>query len=319
MAHGDLPGRTVTGKTLIAKRRVALILCGICGLLALSRSSLASDLKFVTTMHSGAADGPSNTTVHYYQGSRRRTEFRNSVGEGASPGKELTYKFGHRRAMIQQCDAHRSIMLDLDAHEYTSTELDDSGVPTTLVPRKVTPPDSSDRPTEQIFTDSVDTGERKEMFGYTARHIVTKEQRVSSEGNDHSGSSETDGWYIDLDIPTDSCSTLAHRAHESGRGGTAFAVLSGGSSAVVGGTIPKLEVHHTGVRDLGFPVKLTHVSHFALGSNNSSPKEFTNTLEVTEISDSPLDPALFEVPEGYTLVERLSSQFYGTSADVDPK
>ena len=326
MVRGSISGGIVTGKTLVANRWASLILCSICGMLALSTWSFASDLKIVTKMHSGAADSPSSTTTRYYQGSRFRTDWRDTVGESVPPGKEIKYKFGHGRAMIQQCDAHRSFMVDLDAHEYTSTELDESGVPkgSTRPFHRDTTANNSARPTEQIFIDNVDTGERKEMFGHTARHIITKQRREPGIGaSGRPSSTETDGWYIDLDVPMGTCSVLLQRAYGTGRVATAYAVLAGGSSGLAGGSsaIPKVEVHRTGVTDLGFAVKSTFVSHFPLGSNNSTPTEHTSTseLEVAEISDAPLDPALFEVPEGFKLVERLSSQFSAMPATVDPK
>ena len=52
--------------------------------------------------------------------------------------------------------------------------------------------------TLKIWIENIDTGERKEIFGHTARHIITREKRIAGPGACSKPSlSETDGWYID--------------------------------------------------------------------------------------------------------------------------
>ena len=143
------------------------------------------------------------------------------------------------------------------------------------------------------------------MFGHTARHVVTHERRVASpESCQQNMSSETDGWYIDLDVPSVSCQAAA--PNSIGRKGST-AVLSMVSSSC---SQQKLEVHRTGVTETGFPVKITTTTHSSLVQPDGSQKEFTNTYEseVIELSEAPLDPALFEVPAGFKLVSRLNTQ-----------
>ncbi len=290
-----------------------------CALLATcSAVASASDLKIITTNHSGSSDTPVVTSTRYFQGPRSWMDFRGWVGKGEPVGKgapsagKLEYFAGSHSAIIQQCDAHRSMMLDLDAHEYTLTELDEAGVPKSGKSARTQPAAdaTSTNPPLDIFIDTVDTGERKEMFGYTARHILTKERHVASpQSSLQSSSSETDGWYIDLDVPATSCQLALKRASGTRRSG----VLVAGSSGPLGSpvVIPKIEIHRTGPTDLGFPVKLTTVTHMDLGANRTNRAERTDTLksEVTELSDAPLDPALFEVPSGFKLVEKLNQQF----------
>jgi hypothetical protein len=84
-------------------------------------------------------------------------------------------------------------------------------------------------------------------------------------------------------------------------------LLLGSSGAFV---IPKMQIHRTVPTDLGFPVKLSTVTHLEIGANGTSRRQTENTFEseVTELSDAPLDPALFEVPGGFKLVEKLNHQ-----------
>lgn len=277
-------------------RRIPALLVIFCGLAS------ATDLKIVTSLHSGSQASPPSVITRYFHEARSRTDSRNSAGHALHPGDEPLYTWGPRQAFIQQCDARRSLMLNLDTREYTSTELDERGIPKGWKPASIEHKKSA-KGSVEIFIDSVDTGERKEMFGRTARHIITHERRVATpESCQPSMSSETDGWYIDLDVPSVSCysapKTTAHK------GSTAIAVL--GSSSC----LQKLEVHRTGVTETGFPVKLTTTAHTSLVQPDGSRKEYANAFasEVTELSEAPLDPALFEVPGGFKRVAKLNTQ-----------
>lgn len=273
-------------------------------LVIFSGLAAATDLKIVTSLHSGSGSqaSPLSITTRYYHDARSRTDSRNSAGHALHPGHKPLYTWGPRQAFIQQCDARRSLMLNLDAREYTSTELDERGTPKGWKAAAIQHKESA-KGSVEIFIDSVDTGERKEMFGHTARHVVTHERRVATaESCQPSMASETDGWYIDLDVPSFSCHpvprTTAHK------GSAAVAVL--GSSSC----LQTLEVHRTGVTEIGFPVQFTTTTHTSLVQPDGSQKDYANTFasEVTELSEVPLDPALFEVPAGFKLVAKMNTQ-----------
>jgi hypothetical protein len=91
--------------------------------------------------------------------------------------------------------------LNLDASEYTlrpyppkpltKVELAARGLETP--PKYV-----SDKPTLRIEVTTTDTGEQKEIFGYTARHVITTRKQISLKGSlSQPQESVTDGWYID--------------------------------------------------------------------------------------------------------------------------
>ena len=49
-----------------------------------------------------------------------------------------------------------------------------------------------------MASETIDTGERKEMFGYTARRVIIRTTyRYSPDDDAGSRDSEADGWYID--------------------------------------------------------------------------------------------------------------------------
>lgn len=122
-----------------------------------------------------------------------------------------------------------------------------------------------------IDLETTDTGERRPIFGRTARHLVTVERRGAAE-------SRIDGWYVDADsLPP--------------------ALRAGGHVAVLsaGGAPPVLLVTHKGPRLSGLPVFEKTIA--------PDGREFTR--EVTELYEGPLDPALFRPPPGFEWVPSM--------------
>ena len=160
--------------------------------------SHASDLKITqrTTTREVLTTG---TT--FIQGLRTRYESRSVNGYQAWGGGPWVSLHGHRLATILQFDTKRAISLDLDAHEYTSFEIDDQGRPNQPVPIPLFKTEPSGA-TLDVYVDDADTGERKTMFGFSARHIIRTERRVPGPGAiSEPQEIKRDGRYIDLDIP----------------------------------------------------------------------------------------------------------------------
>jgi hypothetical protein len=149
-----------------------------------------------------------------------------------------------------------------------------------------------------INTDVVDTGERNEMFGHIARHLITKEKRIGGPENCYGGNteSEIDGWYIDYDVLP-----LPQRP----RAGVSAHLVT--HSAGIGSIhcSDKIEAHRTGL-PTGFPLKETTIWR-AEGSQagDNSKKVASPTTEVVEFVEAPLDPALFEVPADFKRVKEI--------------
>jgi len=143
--------------------------------------------------------------------------------------------------------------------------------------------DSSSGPVITIEENTTDTGERKQFFGRTARHLVTHMTR--SDGPD----TLIDGWYVD-----------ARGLPQLRASGNAVAVLTSG----VGGqkpVVPRIEVKQTGPVPIGLPVRVKTIVTMVLPGGSH---QTTETLsEVTELLESTLPDKLFQPPEGYQRVE----------------
>jgi hypothetical protein len=241
----------------------------------------SKDLK-ITTRHSSGAS--SYEITEYLSGENSRSEMQLFSGS----------MLGHHRALIRkkEVDKIRVYDLDLDAHEYVSYQTDLRGIRLNAKPIPVTPSGK----TLVVNIETVDTGEQQEMFGHVARHMITKETRISKPGNCYNGSSiETDGWYIDSDLlppqkrPKAGVATLP-----------AFRVGKPGNPRCS----DKIEVHRTGPQT-GFPLKLktTFLQQAALPDKTWTSS--VPTTEVIEFVEAPLPPELFEVPSGFKKVDRI--------------
>lgn len=131
-----------------------------------------------------------------------------------------------------------------------------------------------------------DTGERKKMFGFTARHIWTSQKiKPSADACTMKDSMlrKTDGWYIDL--PQFECD---REYKPLGRGDG-------------GGAKPDCQdryvMHNSGKGKLGFP--LVERTTVIMGDESSV---FETYLETLELTTTRLDTMLFTIPPGYQRV-----------------
>jgi hypothetical protein len=127
-----------------------------------------------------------------------------------------------------------------------------------------------------------DTGERKTMFGYTARHlIITTETESSADACLKTKTKmQTDGWYIDAEWQFN-----CDRPNE---------YKNSQNNAQKGGCTDKYNVKQIGTAKRGYPVyeKMTMF-------DESGKETYSFVNEVIEISKATLDQALFEIPADY--------------------
>jgi hypothetical protein len=250
--------------------------------------------------------GPSAQHTIYLQSDRKRMEFRNSIGE----------KEGPRLVAITRCDLGQIFELNLETREYTSApypprpftreEMEARGLSTTV--KYV-----SDKPTLRIEVTTTDTGERREMFGHIARHVVTTRKQIPLEGSRAAAQEAVmDGWYIDSK-PSDSrdISTKDIDLHQRlscdrpwPKGGKSHAYLhaAGGNQPV-----DRVEFVAVGERETGFALDsvTTTKSTYALPDGTRKQSDVKNEMRVTQLETGPLDPALFEIPAGFKQVEHI--------------
>jgi hypothetical protein len=231
------------------------------------------DLKITMRFTYGRA--PAFTTTQYLKGDRSRFE------------RDI---LGHPRVTINQCDQRQVLQLDPEARQYTSYQLNEQGLPAGSQPSAQAPPQPE--PSEGTLVmnvETTDTGERKKLFGYTARHVIEKRTFVS--GPDPLTRVQEivlDGWYIDLDVNI-GCGPRPKGA--------------------------KIEIRRKGARETGFPVSLMDKN--TMYGADGKPLTSKSANEVVELSTAPLDSALFDVPEGFQKVNRLPD-YIAASARPSP-
>jgi hypothetical protein len=257
-------------------------------LLCVSASAVA-DLKI--TRRAGAGGHTGESTV-YIKGARERTEMQTIT-------------------TIRQCDLHRTIQLNDRARKYVIVP-DSDGEASTPPPVPTTPQGPKQTRRGAIVTDTVnitDTGERKQMFGYTARHIKTSTvmDAPAEACNPGHMEMESDGWYIDFAAGGPSCNVDRPTPPPT--------------RTTRPDCADQVRFRTTGTGRLGFPVMVTTKFKMAgagvQGGDDDDPEVsammsnmMTSTLEVTEISTVKLDPTLFDIPSGYTQAASMQ-ELYG--------
>jgi len=241
--------------------------------------------------------GGSSETTAYYLPDRSRMEYQTSEGYNARDNSDRTI-YGPHTATIRRCDLGKMFFLNLDTHEYS--ESPDTGVRLTKAlaaarkALKTAAPRPPSKPTLRIETTTTDTGERKLIFGYTARRVIVTTKYVPLEGSKAIAQESTnDGWYIDLDT-TLSCDPK----YPPGSRGHLFAAAPS----------EKVEFVDKGDAKLGFAVSVVSPSSSSATDLQSSPQQARSKTEiqVVELQRGPLDPALFEIPAGFKLVDHIN-------------
>jgi hypothetical protein len=213
--------------------------------------------------------------------------------KGARERNEMNTGSGMDLVTITQCDLKRTVQLSERVKKYVITPMntgDTSSQSPSTVPAGTQPSRKGGLVT--YTSTATDTGERKEMFGFTARHIKTSLTIQSSPDacNPTNQKMETDGWYIDLSFGID-CDV--ERTKVAAR------------PMAAGGCQDRVKFNRQGVARTGYPLSETTTMYGPDGR-----VMFTTTKEVVELSRAPLDAALFDVPAGY-VEARDSQELYG--------
>ena len=173
---------------------------------------------------------------------------------------------------------------------------------------KIPSPSQTLKPTFRIETVTRDTGESKEMFGYTARHVITTRKEIPTEGSRRQAQETIkDGWYIDLEpqfYPYPSPPKPANRPSGQGQSGRVHAYLSAGVQRPGEAEVPEMpEFVDIGEPETGFALQeiQTSSSSFRLPDGSTNQMERKSETVVT-IERAVLDSALFEVPSVFKRV-----------------
>ncbi len=186
-----------------------------------------------------------------------------------------------RHAAITRCDERRILVLNHEARLYGWSPLnfvrrDGYGAHSQ---RREKPEPPAAVPEVKIIINSVDTGERRQVGSYSARHVITTTTTDPSPGaTTRPSESVEDGWYIDL--PSAGC-------WKEGSGHSFATVLRPGAA------LERVNVEFRGAGRRGFPLEQT-TRH---GGEREPP--LTTSVKLIEFSEAVLDQSLFDVPAGY--------------------
>ena len=257
----------------------------------------SSGLKFAVRH---TYDGISSEQTLYVEQDRRRTEYRNSMGgEKRRWDRSRDMRYGPQLASIVRCDVGQMFEVNLDAGEFVAAPYPPQPLSKTQTEaRGLKTPQfiASDKPTLRIVTSTLDTGDRRDFFGHTARHVITTRRQIPLEGSTSNDQEMvTDGWYIDLDT-----SISCDPKRQSGKAVHAFL-------AVGNAPIEKMEFVDKGALESGFAIewKITTKEAITLSDGTKKDQTFVHEMCVTQLVEGPLDPALFTIPSGFRQVEHI--------------
>ena len=223
----------------------------------------------------------------YVKGMRKRTEPGSMMGMPAQP------------VTIEQCDLQRTIRINDKKKLYfiepfskeTEEVIDEDVKP--VIPAKNKPVAAKTNPQTggviYMWYNITDTGERKKMSGFTARHVWTSQKIKPSPDACSMKDSiiiKTDGWYIDL--PQFNC-PVHYRPSKS---------MMPPNEREKPDCQDKFVTRRSGKGKLGFPLSETRT--IIMGNKGAQTNEFSTSLETLEFSTAKLDSMLFEIPPGYT-------------------
>ena len=260
------------------KNKIRFIQFAILLLTLISATTVFADVKIKTRSTAGGQTSESTTFI---KGKRQRSET-GANGESVS---------------IMQCDLRRTVQLSPAAKTYLATSFNQLFGEQTPSATKT----SGQTETTVVRGGTVtttytvrDTGERKQMFGYTARRVITTIESVSSPDacSKNDIKMEMDNWVIDAEFAL-SCDEIK-------RAGSYTPSVSDGCR-------DKHILKNVGTAKSGYPV-YTKTTMF----DESGKPRYSSVSEVIELSKTTLPASLFDVPADYREAKD-SSELYASN------
>jgi hypothetical protein len=200
---------------------------------------------------------------------------------GEQKTESVTYRKGERErfefgdiVLLKQHDLKRTVQIMKAANSYMVVP--DGSAP--VLPAPAAAPNAPpQKPGVVTMTTTItDTGERKTMFGQQARHakMVIDKQPSPGACDPAKQHIETDGWYIDLQMPAQLAPDVA-------------------PSQAAAGCVDEIKTTQNGdPKVLGFPIS------YATTITGDDGKPNVVSMEITELEITTLDAALFDIPAG---------------------
>lgn len=239
-------------------------------------STAMADVKIKSRQSMG---GQSYESTTYIKGKRQRSESMNGM-----------------MVNLTQCDLRRSVQLNSQTRMYIVNPFADAGpaAKSTAAVDKNGVVQAGGRVTTTVTIK--DTGERKQMFGFPARHLIMTMETVSSADacNKTNTKMQTDGWYIDAEFVLD-CD-YGYQGYNN-------------YTAKNGGCRDKYEMKTVGTAKRGYPVyeKMTMF-------DESGKESYSMVNEVLELSKATLEASLFDVPADFREAQDAAAMYAPASA-----
>ena len=186
---------------------------------------------------------------------------------------------------LRQCDLKRTLTLNEQAQTYFATnDPQDENAAKAAALATGMPAAEATGGKITITTTITDTGERKTMYGYPARHLKAKVvQEPSADACTQVRQSfDIDGWFADISKEQSACATLAPPVQQAN------------------GCNDRVIAKHVGSGKPGYPLQESITMPAADGTTT------TVGIQVSELSKQELPAELFDVPAGYRKVNSLA-------------
>ena len=205
------------------------------------------------------------TIATYFSGTRQR---RDTMTSG-TPDERRHW------VTITLCDENRTLILNPETKLYAYMRHEVPAFRRLIQPIFATPRPNPSGSQVIITIDAVDTGERRKLGSYVARHVKTT--TTESDGHSEKRVRAQDGWYLDL--PDMNCgrdveATLVPTQHDN------------------------VHVQHRGTARRGYTIEET---------DRDDHGDFVTTTKLLEFSETPLADELFIVPPEYRAAVPLLS------------
>jgi hypothetical protein len=228
-------------------------------------SQTSGDLKFETHWWTSWDKG---SRIKYVKGDFIRVD--DCLGQDCSHASE---------EYVSHCGVWSA--MNLKGVFYESSDDSSYGVPAETTPKQKDEQTANGQ--IRVILESVDTGERKTMFGYTVKHILTTAKFDTSQSS--CPANETahrfDGWYLDQPFYTGKCS----ESDSAGLSELTFGQISDCGDKVI--------IERTGpTQRFG----LTEREEYVLRGEKFRGEKFGGGYTVTAISHESLDDSLFAKP-----------------------
>jgi len=252
----------------------------VSAIVAIAMTAAADDVHFKKSISvEGNAVSSSETWV---KGARERTVTASPVGNVVT---------------LHQCDLKRTVTLNEQSQSYlVRKDAEDESVSKAAALMMSGGPSTASGGSITQTVTTTDTGERKQLSGYAARHLKTKVVLESSADacTKSNQTYEIDGWYADISKEGLSCAQSLPPVKQSAN------------------CTDRIVVRHKGTGKPGYALRET----ITLQNEGASPTKIE--VVTSEISKEPAKAELFDVPSAYHEVHSEAELYVAALPQVPP-